>query len=286
MSHFSVVTILPADIDGSPREEVMKRAEQYRELPASRDTTAEDIPDEYLKWRVWDEEAGKSHEFDTEEEAQKARAELPGTEDPYFTNTESKWGWFLIGGRWSPFFKLKEGGVGKGKLGKPGAFGRDHEPEENEADIARKRHIDFGAMMDESEGRAREKAEKAKEIVAGLDDPKPIEHFKDKGDTDPFWEQPAIRRVFDAAFDYPLIDASTVFGLASDPENYVQTKRGQGIAPYGWLHEDGTWEAKGEMGWWGMSSGDDEQQMWNDRSREIIESVDGNQILVAVDFHV
>lgn len=60
-------------------------------------------------------------------------------------NPNSKWDWYETGGRWTGYFKLKDGA--EGKLGRPGVF--DNKAKVNSADIARVKDIDFEKMGDE-----------------------------------------------------------------------------------------------------------------------------------------
>jgi hypothetical protein len=64
------------------------------------------------------------------------------------TNPNRKWDWYLLGGRWQGFFKLKEGA--KGKVGKAGIFA--DELEAGYADQAYKDDIDFEIMKSEGKG--------------------------------------------------------------------------------------------------------------------------------------
>ncbi|ACC98533.1 hypothetical protein Emin_0980 [Elusimicrobium minutum Pei191] len=70
------------------------------------------------------------------------------------TNPNAKWDWFVVGGRWSGFFKLKEGA--EGILGKKGVMGanRNHKP--GYADIAKKKDIDFASMEETASKKAAE----------------------------------------------------------------------------------------------------------------------------------
>jgi len=55
-------------------------------------------------------------------------------------NPQSKWDWWALGGRWTGFYKLKDGAT-KGILGEPGAFGNIAEAG---VDVARKGDIASG----------------------------------------------------------------------------------------------------------------------------------------------
>jgi len=60
----------------------------------------------------------------------------------YYHNPNAKWDWFSIGGRWTGYFKLKEGAIGG--LGTPGVFGNS--PKDGYADFVEKGDIDWEGM--------------------------------------------------------------------------------------------------------------------------------------------
>ena len=64
----------------------------------------------------------------------------------YYHNINEKWDWYEMGGRWSGFFKLKEGA--SGKIGKPGVF--NNNPRSGYVDQAFKKDIDFEGMIKDS----------------------------------------------------------------------------------------------------------------------------------------
>lgn len=76
------------------------------------------------------------------------------------------------------------------------------------------------------------------------------------------------------AFEDDGVDIVTV-------ENLIGTPR----TPYAYVDSDGVWHSKGHMGWWGMTSGDMEQDKWDAEFREFIESLDEDTVLVALDCH-
>ena len=55
---------------------------------------------------------------------------------------------------------------------------------------------------------------------------------------------------------------------------------------YAAITKDGTWHQQGEMGWWGMSSGDDEMG-WCDRYRELIfDDAEDDDYITIIDCHI
>src|SRR5262249_40432480 len=59
----------------------------------------------------------------------------------HVVNPDAKWDWYVVGGRWSGYFKLKAGATGG--LGEPGAF--KNKPE-FDADVCRVKDIDWEGM--------------------------------------------------------------------------------------------------------------------------------------------
>jgi hypothetical protein len=57
--------------------------------------------------------------------------------------------------------------------------------------------------------------------------------------------------------------------------------------PYSFVH-DGTWNQRGEMGWWGISTNETDQDEWTSQWREVLTSVNTNDDyrVVVVDMHI
>lgn len=58
------------------------------------------------------------------------------------------------------------------------------------------------------------------------------------------------------------------------------------ITPYCFVDLNGEWHEKGTMGWWGMSSNEMPQDLWDKEFREYYESVPDETRIVVVDFHI
>ena len=57
-------------------------------------------------------------------------------------------------------------------------------------------------------------------------------------------------------------------------------------APYAFVDLEGNWNEKGEMGWFGMSSNEMDQEDWDAVYRRFVESLDPGTTLVLVDAHI
>jgi hypothetical protein len=207
-------------------------------------------------------------------------------------NPDSKWDWYSLGGRWSGFFKMKAGI--DPITGRPGVFG--NVPEEGYSDQAYKKDIDFEGMKNDAGEKARADHKKVMEIFGGVI---PVLEYKwkdlikdeartaDMDATRAFYHnQPEMIKVkeiinrhrdeLDFFFDIEEFEP--------DEEKHVQEAKDSAIATYAVL-KDGEWIGKGEMGWFGMSSGDMDQDEWNKKVSELIDSLPEDTLLSMYDCH-
>lgn len=143
----------------------------------------------------------------------------------YWENPNSKWDWYAIGGRWTGFFKLKEGATGN--VGSPGLMTDAAEP--GWVDSARKKDIDFDAMVEAAGIKAAERWDEKMGKLADME----------------FAGTPIT----------PEILSNTMWMLgASDNSTraeYIEDCRKNAIGTFAVL-KDGNWFERGEMGWWGV----------------------------------
>jgi hypothetical protein len=195
------------------------------------------------------------------------------------TNPNKKWDWWIVGGRWTGWLKLKpgaDGSVGKpGLMTAPAAVGT--------ADIARKGDVDFEAMRAEKGAEAGSLWDKVRRITQDTWE-SVRERFEKIDDARSFYrEQPAIKALEaskDRDFSWNIDDA-----LAGPREAFVQAARDRATSPFA-IVKDGQWYAKGRMGWWGMSNDDGTQEDWNRRVSELLDSLRDDTRLTVVDCHI
>lgn len=199
-------------------------------------------------------------------------------------NPDSKWDWYSIGGRWSGFFKLKEGA--EGIPGTPGLF-TDPAPE-GRADIARKGDIDFDGMMIEVGREAAQAWDAFYGIVSGHGW-EPV----DFADFMPEEEDIEVRRR--AWWNMPVIKdlkAANVMPWGSITEAYLPKREdhiaraARGSAVTYALVTDGEWYERGQMGWFGLSSDDMSQDDWHNIWWKIVGDLDDDTMLTVVDCHI
>ena len=216
------------------------------------------------------------------------------------TNPNAKWDWYGIGGRWNGFFKLKTAAVGV--LGEPGlqTMNSDYEPpEENRADVLMKGDIDIEGMRDEAAEKANIRYSMYDITTFATSEPlswKAVQEkhqtgeVDDKGEPKVDWkaareeynEQPRVKalRANKETIWYELDDFLNV-----TREEYIQRFRDSALTLFA-LVKDGKWYERGEMGWWGMVSNEQDRAEWNRQFSALIDELPDNTLLTVVDCHI
>lgn len=202
----------------------------------------------------------------------------------YWTNPNAKWDWYSMGGRWTGFFKLKEGRTGK--LGRSGAF--DNKPEKGTADECAVGDVDLEGMMSDVRAKADEFYSKVENIAAG----RPFPYWKEirerhGDDVDAARaEYGSLQIVKDfskegiCAFEGGLGEA---FGCGR--EAYVEEAGIAALVPYAYVR-DGKWHGRGKMGWWGMSSEEADKEEWGRQFLSFWKSLPEDEKVTAIDCHI
>ena len=170
-------------------------------------------------------------------------------------NPDSKWDWYEIGGRWSGTFILKPGE--SGELGTKSWTNKDLEIPDSRADRATKGQIDWVAMN----AIAIEEANKDWDDIMNPD--------PDKCRYRPEYVE-KLRKIH--------------LEMYGTKEEYVKRR---GIwTPYAYVDED-SWNAPGEMGWWGMSSDETkDRDRYDHEFAEYIAKLPDDTLLTMVDCHI
>lgn len=169
----------------------------------------------------------------------------------YYTisNPDAKWDWWVVGGRWSGYFKKKPGA--EGEIGRPGVM-MEQVTDETVADVIKVKDIDWDAMDAEA------RAERGK--------------FYDKYHEAEEGKKPFI---------WDKRDIEALENLSRD--EYIAQPVSH--ATFAVLHDD-EWYEKGSMGWWGMVSDEKDQKDWDVEFRKLIESLDPEAEVTVVDCHI
>lgn len=176
----------------------------------------------------------------------------------YFSNENSKWDWYVLGGRWAGFFQLKPGS--KGNVGEPGLMTTPASV--GTADQALKKDIDFDAMY-------------AKNLEDALKDYKEFEKLykkdKETAENKAYWE-----------FGVHNIGSREEF-IPETREQYLD--RRASISTFAVL-KDGKWYEKGKMGWWACVSDEKEPKDWNLEFKKLLDEIPEDTQLSLYDCHI
>ena len=281
MSHFTCL-VIGDDID--------KQLAPFNEQPDENDEACKPL----LEWRIY----GKNGTYTakTKEEVKKACIDAGDTVDdgPYYKNPQAKWDWYVVGGRWTGFFKLKEGATGK--TGRPGIMTTPAEA--GKADQVRKKDIDFEGMFADAAAQAgeiydlamkifgeapvNESWEAMRERLTALG--KPIQDIREEYHAQPRCEALKLhaKENKDSSFG--------MFGYSADNflctrEEFIKRAQINTVSTYAIL-KDGEWIEKGEMGWFGVSNDKITQDEWNDKFMKFLEELPDDTLLTVVDCHI
>ncbi len=178
----------------------------------------------------------------------------------YWTNPNSKWDWFQIGGRWAGFFKLKAGKTGV--IGKKSWANEGKEIEKDRADQAMKNDIDFYSMREENFEKASQR----------------YDDFEALMKTDP------KKAKSEAYFTFGVHNTNN--GDDFVPETRAQyLKRVTNPTTFAVL-KDGKWYQKGEMGWWAIVSNEKGPEKWDEEFYKLIDELPDDTLLTVVDAHI
>lgn len=201
----------------------------------------------------------------------------------YWHNPNAHYDWYSVGGRWTGYFKPKNGS--QGMLGVPGAF--DNKAKEGWVDMIHVGDIDVEGMKKDAEEEANTVYDKLEEALKGRPLPSWNAVFnKNEGDVDraraEYHSLPTVKDL-NAANLHVMGDYVEVFG--NSREEYIEKCKNSVMVPYA-VVKDGEWYQKGEMGWWGMSHDEVSQDEWNKQFWEMINSLPPDTELTLLDCHI
>jgi hypothetical protein len=208
----------------------------------------------------------------------------------YWFNPNAKWDWWSLGGRWSGYFKVKEGVPESNYiLGDSGLMGSCRNRNEGRADQIRKGDIDIEGMRIDAEKKANEMYDAFERAVEGC----PIseswetvrERYEDiKEARDAYHAQPMVEALKKER-DFAWYKPEDFFVGNGGRAKYVSNAFCSIFVPFAIL-KDGKWYEKGEMGWWGMVSNEKLQYDWSAKFLEMFEELPDDTLISIIDCHI
>jgi len=224
----------------------------------------------------------------------------------YWSNPNSKWDWYQLGGRMRGFFKLKHPNTAV-VLGEAGVG--DNKPR-FDCDQARKKDIDFAGMMDVTGEEAKKRYEMLERLLGGsipqLDFPWGViidennTQFKDmpiEAKRNFYHAQPAMRKVVEAREkmvrpkdrepreEYDLITWMDLEDYQISKEEYILNARNASGLTFA-IVKDGKFFERGSMGWWGIVSNEKDRKEWNNRFHTLLNDLPEDTLLSVFDCHI
>lgn len=200
------------------------------------------------------------------------------------TNPNAKWDWYQLGGRWSGFFKLKDGR--QGNAGEhSGLLTEQCKP--GYADQCLKKDIDFTFMKE----KAKEKATKSYFLAQSVINEESYEkwssvlkRFENIDDARNFYNSQEVVKRWNKN--------RGTFGFFSNPEDFdiskeefIKSKVNTCLTTYAFIKED-NWVARGEMGWFGLSKDEFSKEDWDEKFLKMLEELPEDTMLSIYDCHI
>jgi hypothetical protein len=157
-----------------------------------------------------------------------------------------------------------------------------------------KKDIDFAFMREEAETKAGEFYDKVIAIIGHLPHVETWTHVRDtmfpddiKKARDYFHDQPRIKALDEwdkknGTHEFIFMDVEE---FNSSREEYVKNAGDSSFVPFAVI-KDKQWYGRGEMGWWGSVSDEEDKSNWNSKVAKFIEELDGEMILSVYDCHI
>jgi hypothetical protein len=232
----------------------------------------------------YDPESGKAYEFST-------------------YNPKSKWDYWRVGGRWARYFPVLPQVIPEVDdrviTTDLSWEWREASPEERAAMLGKveggpKGLLDLDRLRYEKVQEAAEKWDKFHAFAADYPPAKGWKQFlAERGSDEPiertrelYAAQPLVQAIREHP-DYRFYWGSPIDEFSGEREDYLRKARRDAVPGYALLTLDGEWVAPGEMGWFGMSSDDDDSmETYKNWANEYIDNLDDDVILVVLDLHI
>ena len=217
------------------------------------------------------------------------------------TNPNAKWDYWREGGRWAGHFLLKAPAEIRPNYSWEWTFNADTEPldprmgDNRRADKALKGEVDWEAMMAEAGYKAAKNYDLAMSIFDHLPECKSWEEIRSEHEGDieaarsAYHDQPRCKALDDERKkdfrNFPLGWDASPDDFALSRERYIENARNRSITTFA-IVKDGQWQEKGQMGWFGISTNEKDQETWNSMFAKIIMELPEDTLLTVVDCHI
>jgi hypothetical protein len=204
------------------------------------------------------------------------------------SNPNAKWDWYVVGGRWTGYFTLKEGT--NGDLGRPGTFGNQAKP--RTADVIRKQDIDIEKMRNDAQLEAETAWDTIRGIVSDMAGFKSWQELREELADD----MEKVREIYHEQVQLKLLEQARKDGIKLSPfldledyncsrDDYITRARNGALASFAFVR-DSKWYECGDMGWWGIVSDEKDPTEWANEFNKMFDDLPGDTLLTLVDCHI
>jgi hypothetical protein len=203
------------------------------------------------------------------------------------TNPNRKWDWYQLGGRWTGHFKVKDATYSS--VGERSFFGRP--AKDGHADQTTKGNVDFDFMRDVAAKEAGRQYDKLHSIVRGREIPAWSEiRERHPNNIDAARKEYRENQVIlDINSDQELKD---MFLWGDEPSRFAETRadfvqkaRNKAVTTYAYIY-NGEWHGKAEMGWFGISHDEMNEDTWEKEYSDLLDSLPDDTLLSVYDCHI
>ncbi len=212
------------------------------------------------------------------------------------TNPNAHWDWYQMGGRWTGFFLLKGAHEVKDydavALGSPGLMTEAPNLDEGMCDSARKGDIDFSSMRKQAGRKAGNRWTKVHDVIDGRLvkswDQILEEYGKDKiEDARKAYREQDVLKDLNNSLDKDVrwADMSEPEILTMSCDDFVEQAYQSAVSTFA-VVMNGKWYSRGDMGWWGSVSNEQDVNEWYKQFTDLCDSVSDDTLLTVVDCHI
>jgi hypothetical protein len=265
MSHFSVLVIT---------EQAPPAFEEA--LAPFQENNMGDCPKQYLAFNEVDDD-----DYDVDPETGKRG---------YWENPNAKWDWFVLGGRFSDLLQVKDPSLAM--VGRPGLMGS--RASATGFDASTVGNLNMPAMHTAAEQRRARHwdeceatfarpfglsyTEALAESTAGIEACRKLRK-EDETLRSVIERNPRLAKIVDAVFN------ASPFNEPDAPDRASYIAAANGLQPFAIL-KDGQWHERGEMGWWGIVTGEKDPLIWRNQVNELIAGLNPDHWVAIVDCHI
>jgi hypothetical protein len=212
----------------------------------------------------------------------------------YRENKNCKWDWYQLGGRWRGFFKTKKNATGT--IGTKSFY--DKAPREGYVDQCLRKDIDFEGMKEDSRKESQQEIDGIFEWMDGYMDNLETwneirDRFENVDEARAYYKNTPFKKRWDEGANAEKIP----YCLMSDPiesyclkesnpkEAYINKQMKNCFVTFAVI-KDGEWYERGDMGWWGITSNEKNEDEWSEQVFRLIVEADDNTMFSMYDCHI